>query len=364
MNHPSKDHSQEVKDYYGKTLQHSEDLKTNACCAIDSYPPKINATLKLIHDEVKDKFYGCGLAIPPSPEGMRILDLGSGSGRDSYILSHLAGEQGFVTGVDMTPEQLEVARRHIDHQTQAFGYKSPNIEFLEGDIQNLSALGLPEASYDLITSNCVINLVNDKQSVFQEAYRVLKEGGELYFSDVYADRRVPTELIDDPVLYGECLSGALYWNDFLKLAKQAGFADPRMLEWRPLTIDNRSIEEKLEGINFYSVTCRLFKFKEMEPDCEDYGQAVRYRGGAEEMERIFTLDSGHQFEQGKIERVCGNSFRMLKDTRFEKYFDFFGDFSQHYGVYPGCGGHFPFQKKDAFQEKNAAKADDSGGCGC
>ncbi len=355
MNQLEKDHKEDVQEYYGKTLQKSEDLLTNACCATGSYPPEIKKILSEIHPEVIEKFYGCGLTIPKSLEGLKVIDLGSGSGRDSYILSKLVGESGHVIGVDMTTEQLDVARKHLGYHAEKFGFKGPNIEFVEGDIQNLAELKIPEASQDLIVSNCVINLVDDKLSVFQEAYRALKEGGELYFSDVYADRRVPVELKNDPVLFGECLSGALYWDDFLHYAKVAGFADPRWVEQAPITIENEKVQNALEGINFFSVTCRLIKIKDLEPDCEDYGQAVRYLGGVDGMDRVFVMDQGHQFEKGKIELVCGNSYLMLKNTRFAPYFEFFGDFSKHFGIFPGCGGHFPF---------SADGGEDLENCGC
>ncbi len=354
MNLSGKDHKKEVQEYYGKTLHKTEDLLTNACCSTASYPDEIKRIIKQIHPEVVEKFYGCGLTIPKKLAGLRVLDLGSGSGRDSYILSRLVGESGHVIGVDMTPEQLAVARKHIDYHTQQFGYAQANIEFLEGDIQNLAALRILKESQDLIVSNCVINLVEDKLAVLKEAYRILKTGGELYFSDVYAHRRVPVASKNDPVLYGECLSGALYWGDFLHYAKLAGFTDPRWVEHSPITIENEGAQKALEGINFFSVTCRLIKLPQLEPDCEDYGQAVRYLGGVPGMERLFKLDQGHCFEKGKIELVCGNSYLMLKETRFAPYFEFFGDFSTHYGIFPGCGGHFPFSEAGASPEN----------CGC
>ena len=89
------------------------------------------------------------------------------------------------------------------------------MRFLKGYLEHLDELDLADASFDVIVSNCVINLSPDKRAVLAQAHRLLKPGGELYFSDVYADRRVPVELSNDPVLYGECLAGALYWNDFL-----------------------------------------------------------------------------------------------------------------------------------------------------
>jgi arsenite methyltransferase len=99
-------------------------------------------------------------------------------------------------------------------------------EFLKGYIEKLGELGLPPTSFDVIVSNCVINLSVDKLAVLRGAYDLLKPGGELYFADVYSDRRLSEEIKVDPLLYGECLGGALYWNDFLPMAKRLTASAP------------------------------------------------------------------------------------------------------------------------------------------
>ncbi len=340
MKHTRMKHD-DVKDYYGKVLQGSDDLQTNACCTPDDVPDYLRDVLGKIHPEVTEKYYGCGLVAPMALAGASILDLGSGSGRDVYALAGLVGESGKVVGVDMTDEQLSVARRHIDFHAKAFGYGAPNTVFHKGYIERLGELGLADESFDIIVSNCVINLSPDKPAVLREAFRLLKPGGELYFSDVYADRRVPQALLEDPVLYSECLSGALYWNDFLTLAKAAGFADPRLVEDRVLTIENPEIEAKLGGIGFYSATYRLFKL-DLEPACEDYGLSVTYKGTMPNGGTEFVLDKGHVFAAGEEVAVCGNSYRMLAESRFAPYFEFSGDFSSHRGIFAGCGGGLPF----------------------
>ena len=223
-----------VQRYYGQVLGGTADLQTDACSTAEAPSPRLKRALANVHDEVLARYYGCGLIAPLALRGARVLDLGCGSGRDAYVLAQLVGEAGSVTGVDATPEQLAVAERHRDWHRARFGYARDNVTFLEGDIARLNALPLAEASFDVIVSNCVINLVEDKAAVFAAAHRLLKSGGEMYFSDVYADRRPPPGLMADPVLRGECLAGALYWNDFLSLAKAASFGDPRLVSDRPL----------------------------------------------------------------------------------------------------------------------------------
>lgn len=331
-----------VRDYYGKVLKTSADLKTSACCTSESLPAHIRAMAQNVHPEVTEKYYGCGLIAPTELKGRRILDLGSGSGRDAYILAQLAGPGGEVVGVDMTEEQLATASRHIEWHTKKFAYGKSNVRFLRGYIEELGGLGLEPASFDVVISNCVINLSIDKPAVFKGAYDLLKPGGEFYFSDVYSDRRLPPHFRMDPELLGECLGGALYWNDFLPIAKKAGFLDPRLVTSRPLDINDDAVKAKLGAAKFYSATYRLFKLEGLEPLCEDYGQAVIYKGTVSEEPDTFLLDGHHAIEKGKVFPVCGNTWRMLADTRFKQHFDFIGDFSTHYGIYPGCGTTIPF----------------------
>ncbi len=331
-----------VKEYYGETLQSSADLQTNACCTAGDVPAHLKDVLGKIHDEVLAKYYGCGLIAPVALKGARILDLGSGSGRDVYALAGLVGESGHVVGVDMTDEQLDVARAHQDYHAQAFGYARPNTEFHKGYIEKLDELPLEAGTFDIIVSNCVLNLAMDKEAVLRGAYNLLKPGGEMYFSDVYADRRMPAALVKDKVLYGECLSGALYWNDFENMAKRVGFHDPRLVEDRVLTIENREIEAKVGNIGFTSATYRLFKIDGLEPACEDYGQAVVYKGTIAECPNTFTLDKHHEIEAGKVFPVCGNTYRMLNESRFAAHFEFIGNWDRHYGLFGDCGGETPF----------------------
>jgi SAM-dependent methyltransferase len=286
-----------------------------------------------IEDEILEKFYGCGSPIPPALEGQTVLDLGCGTGRDVYLASRLAGPGGFVIGMDMTEEQLEIARKHRETQMECFGYPVPNVDFRSGYIEDLRTAGIEDNSIDVVISNCVINLSSDKKAVFSEIFRVLKPGGELYFSDVFAGRRIPRHLLDDPVLYGECLSGALYIEDFRRMLRDLGCPDYRTVSSRKISIDDPEIESKIGMIDFYSLTIRAFKLATLEDICEDYGQIAIYKGNLPESPHEFVLDDHHVFPSGKPIPVCGNTASMLAKSRFKEYFTIIGDRSIHFGPF-------------------------------
>jgi SAM-dependent methyltransferase len=353
-----------VQAYYGQELQSTADLRTSACCDADALPAWLKPLLARVHPEVSSRYYGCGLVCPPLLEGCRVLDLGCGTGRDVVLLSQLVGATGEVVGVDMTPEQLAVAHRHQAFHAEQFGFS--NVRFLEGHIEQLEALDLEPASFDVIVSNCVLNLSTDKPAVLRGVQRLLRPGGEFYFSDVYADRRLPEPLRRHPVLYGECLGGALYWNDFLRLARAAGFADPRLVSDRPLEVTDPELAALLGEARFFSATYRLFQIPELEDACEDHGQAVIYRGTIPGSPSRFEFDKHHSLEAGRVFPVCGNTWRMLQQTRFAAHFSFIGDFERHYGLFEGCGSSLPFDAgaRSALHSSGSDNATTAGGSCC
>ena len=331
-----------VREYYGKVLSTSKDLKTSACTAAGAPPPALRAVLRKVPSPVTEKFYGCGAPLPMGIQGLRVLDLGSGSGRDCYAAAALVGEGGNVVGVDMTDEQLAVAREHADaYCTQTLGYSKPNMSFVKGYMEDLKAAGISDNSFDLVISNCVVNLSPDKGAVLREAFRVLGPGGEFYFSDVYADRRVPEAAQKDEVLWGECVSGALYVEDFKREARAAGFTYPVHVSAAPIEVNDAAMRKLLGPARFYSITFRLFKLPEglLESCCEDYGQRAVYKGTIEGSEGSYGLDAGHVFEAGRPTPVCGNTAAMLGEgghSWLSRHFDVEGDRRVHFGLW-GCG---------------------------
>jgi SAM-dependent methyltransferase len=323
-----------VKEYYGKTLAGSKDLKTSACCSIESVPEPHRRILAEIEPEILDRFYGCGSPLPPALEGCTVLDLGCGTGRDVFLASRLVGPDGFVIGVDMTEEQLAVGGRHLAAQMRRFGFERPNVELRQGYIEDLAAAGIADNSVDVVISNCVLNLSPAKERVFSEIFRVLKPGGELYFADVFADRRLPQALQGDPLLYGECLGGALYIEDFRRLLRSLGCPDYRVMSRRPIVLDDPKIAARAGMVGFSSITVRAFKLAGLEDVCEDYGQTATYLGTLPEAPHRFVLDDHHAFVTGKPMLVCGNTAAMVRETRFGRHFGVTGDRSVHFGPFP------------------------------
>ena len=313
---------QDVQAYYGKHLLDSDNLKTNATCCATAAPPRYVAeVMPLLADEIVERFYGCGSPIPPALEGATVLDLGCGTGRDVYILSKLVGETGRVIGVDMTRSQLDVAKKYQDEQRRRFGYKDSNVEFRLGYIEDLAACGIEDGSIDVVVSNCVINLSPFKDLVLSEIYRVLKPGGELFFSDVYSDRRMSDALRRDPVLVGECLGGALYEKDFRDLMAQVGWPTFVHTTVDDLHVGALDLQTKLGFMSFSSCTVRAIKTDGLEESEEDYGQVATYRGGMPEMPRYFDYSSEIRFKKGKPVAVSGNTARMLAASRYGRYFE-------------------------------------------
>jgi SAM-dependent methyltransferase len=258
--------------------------------------------------------------------------MGCGTGRDCYLLSRLVGESGRVIGIDMTEEQLAVAKEHCDWHAERYGYAQSNVEFKQGYMEDLAGAGIADNSIDLVVSNCVINLSPDKEKVLAEIFRVLKPGGEIYFSDIYADRRIPEALKMEPVLLGECLGGALYWEDFRRIMQDLGCPDVRVVKESPVALEDPEVETKIGMVKFRSVTIRAFKIP-LEDRCEDFGQLATYKGTIAEHLHAFDLDDHHHFETGKPLRICGNSYDMLAASRYAKHFDFIGDKSVHFGLF-------------------------------
>jgi hypothetical protein len=146
------------------------------------------------------------------------------------------------------------------------------------------------------------------------------------------------------------------------MARKVGFADPRLVEDARITVHNADVERKINesgngSLEFYSATYRLWKL-DLEPYSENYGQAVVYKGSMDRHPSRWRLDKHHNFETGKIHPVCGNTYKMLHETRLKEYFDFVGTWDKHFGIFEVSGSIIPFDRPAAASGKGAS----TGGC--
>ncbi len=322
----------DVRDYYGQVLKSKDDLKTSACCPVDAIPDWMGALIANIDSEILGRSYGCGSPIALATVGATMLDLGCGTGRDCFILSQMVGPEGRVIGVDMTEEQLAIARAGVAPHMARFGFPTPNVTFHQSFIEDLKGIGIADNSVDVVVSNCVINLSADKESVFREIFRILKPGGELFFSDIFANRRVPKELKEDKLLLGECLGGAMYIEDFRRMLRRVGCLDFRVAARGPITLEDPEVIRRVGMIDFHSMTIRTFKC-DFEDICENYGHVARYLGTIEQSPHGFDLDDHHHFATGLPVPICGTTVRMLTESRLASHFAVSGDFNTHYGPF-------------------------------
>ncbi|MEQ9363364.1 MAG: methyltransferase domain-containing protein [Leptospirales bacterium] len=330
----------ELQKFYGRAIEKTTDLETNACCDVNTMQQH-REVVRLIPPRATEKYLGCGSPLPddlPTLGGLTAVDLGSGSGVDSMILRAYLGESGTMIGIDMTDEQLAIAREAGPEFMAKLGYAPESLRFQKDFIE--TAESIPDASVDLVISNCVINLSPRKDLVYQTIARILKPGGEFFISDIVADRRV--ELADDPVLVAECLGLAPYIHDAHDTMFDAGFPDVRVFD-RRLLAENPRVIQRGESANFHSVIWRGFKLANMDRRCEDFGQTATYKGNLKSFPKAtgvgsparFILDEGHVFEAGRPAHVCRNTARMLGESRLAPYFDITPPI-RHFGLFDEC----------------------------
>ena len=286
-----------VQKFYGKA---SEKPQEELCCPV-KYD---DSAIKHIPQEVIDRFYGCGspISMAQVKPGETTLDLGSGAGIDCFISAKKVGSTGKVIGVDMTAQMLEVANRCKPTVAQNLGYDV--VEFKKGYLENIP---VPDHSVNLVTSNCVINLSPDKKKVFAEIWRILKDTGRLVVADIVSDQPVPLSLQAHQDLWGECISGSLSEAEFLSQLEKAGFYGLSLLK--------KSFWKEVEGVKFYSITVRGFKF-EKKAGCKFIGQKAIYLGPYKA-----TIDEeGHLFPRGETIEVCTDTAAKLKAQPYSEQF--------------------------------------------
>ncbi|MEB3292640.1 MAG: methyltransferase domain-containing protein [Synechococcales bacterium] len=320
------DIEQVVRDRYAAGAQAPQ---AALCCPTEGYEGQY---LEILPEEIIAKDYGCGDPTRYVQPGDVVVDLGSGAGKNCYMIAQKVGATGRVIGVDMNDEMLSLSRSYINEISEKIGYR--NLQFVKGKIQDLalnqellqswlrrnpitsveqlSALEnesdrlrreqplIASETVDVVVSNCVLNLVRpqDKQTLFQEIFRVLKRGGRAVISDIVCDEPPTAAILNDPDLWSGCIAGAFLEAEFLQMFEAVGFYGVEILA--------RQAEpwQTIDGIEFRSLTVQAYKGKE--GPCLERNQAVIYKGPWKAVQD----DDGHTLWRGDRMAVCDKTFQI------------------------------------------------------
>ncbi len=248
-----------VQDKYGQIAEGQKSCcgDDNCCSSVDYTVFSDDYTSQAGYNRDADLGLGCGLPTEFAliKEGDHVLDLGSGAGNDCFVARTQTGDSGKVTGLDFTEAMVQKANNNL----QKTDFR--NIEFVRGDIEDMP---LSAASFDVVISNCVLNLVPDKPKAFSEIFRVLKPGGHFSISDVVIVGSLPQGLKKDAEMYAGCVSGAIDKDEYIGIVKQQGFSGIKVQKEKEIILSDEvllnhiSPEEldkfKQSGSGIYSIT--------------------------------------------------------------------------------------------------------------
>lgn len=244
-----------VQEKYGKIASPDEYASgscgcTSGCCSTEGIST-FNESYDHLDGYVPDADLSLGCGVPVDYANIRpgdhVLDLGSGAGNDCFVARSLTGNKGHVTGLDFTEPMI----RKAEENRKKLGYN--NIEFIRGDIEEMP---LQDNSYDVVLSNCVLNLVPDKQKAFSEIFRVLKCSGHFCVSDVVVKGTISESARSDAELYAGCVSGASTMDEYLGFIRHSGFSDITIHKEKRIRVPDVVLnsDEEHQGNGVYSIT--------------------------------------------------------------------------------------------------------------
>ena len=284
-----------------------------------------------------------GNPFPLAMDGITVLVLGCGAGRDAFVAGKLVGPNGRVIGVEFSEDLVKKANE-IKEEIGA-----NNVEFMQGCHMTLDGLNIKSDSIDLVISNGAVSHALNTQTQLNTIYRVLKFGGEFYMSDIFVDRRTPADVKADADVKAQGLDGALYIEDYRRFCDIAGWPTIRNM---CTAIYKKEQPALVKDWTYFVRTMRAYKIPGILEDlCEQYYQYATYKGGIEGADDYYDLDGGHRFVKDEPLSVCGNSCAMVENTRVGKYFEIKGvrgENEVHGGPYPGCG-NIPYSAEDVWE---------------
>jgi arsenite methyltransferase len=254
---------EQVRQKYSEIASQDKEVNQSSCCGSGCCSTEVYNIMADDYNQLEgynpdaDLGLGCGLPtqFAKIKKGDVVIDLGSGAGNDAFIARHETGEAGKVIGIDFTPAMIEKARRNAEVK----GFN--NVEFRQGDIEKMPVTA---NIADVIVSNCVLNLVPDKDNVFKEIFRVLKPGGHFSISDIVLTGQLPGSIKNAAEMYAGCVAGAIQKQAYLELIESNGFINIAIQKEKLITVpddilknylsDQEVISFKLSGTGIFSVT--------------------------------------------------------------------------------------------------------------
>ena len=249
-----------VKQKYGEIATQAKTANQTSCCGSGGCSTEVYNIMTDDYINMEgynpdaDLGLGCGLPtlFAKIKKGNTVIDLGSGAGNDAFIARSEAGEDGRIIGIDFTPAMIELAKKNA--AVRGFN----NVEFRQGDIEHMP---VSANVADVIVSNCVLNLVPNKDAVFKDIFRVLKPGGHFSISDIVLVGELPEALRKDAEMYAGCVAGAIQKEVYLELVKSSGFENITVQKEKPIIIPDDILKNYLnekELSDFKSRTKGIF----------------------------------------------------------------------------------------------------------
>ena len=224
-----------VKSKYNAIALQSRESNQSPCCGASGCSTEVYNIMTDDYEGMsgyhKEADLGLGCGLPTEfaqiKEGDTVIDLGSGAGNDCFVARAATGATGEVIGIDFTPAMIERAR------INAAKLDFRNVRFLLGDIEKMP---VPNATANVVVSNCVLNLVPDKKAVFSEIFRVLKPGGHFSISDIVLNGQLPPTIQRSAEMYAGCVAGAVQKEEYLNIIKEAGFEAISLQKEKPIIV--------------------------------------------------------------------------------------------------------------------------------
>jgi len=269
-----------VRQKYAEIALQDKETNQSSCCGSSCCSEEVYNIMSENYDQLEgynpdaDLGLGCGLPTQYAKikKGDTVIDLGSGAGNDAFVARHETGESGKVIGIDFTPEMIEKSRNNAELRN------FNNVEFRQGDIEKMP---VTSNIADVIVSNCVLNLVPNKDGVFKEIYRTLKPGGHFSISDIVLSGNLPENLKNAAEMYAGCVSGAIQKDEYLSLIKKNDFENIIIQKQKEIIIPNDILQNylshdeieifKKSGTGIYSITVYAAKPLQEKQNCCEPG---------------------------------------------------------------------------------------------